>query len=196
MNNEVIISGTVTKDIEFNHSTEIEDFYKLYIGVNRLSGTFDEIPIIISNRFIDTNKSYLGKKMRVEGDYRSYNMHTEDGTHLILNVFAQNISNNEKQDENLIAITGTLCKNVVYRMTPFGRKIADVLLAVNRLYNKADYIPCIAWGRDAHYLRDNYKKGDKIAIIGRIQSRKYTKDNEEKIAYEVSISSIKKVIAN
>lgn len=188
--NNVILNGTITKDIEISHTTEIENFYKFILGVKRLSGQVDEIPIIVSDRLINPNQSYLGKKVKIEGNYRSYNQHTDDKVHLILSVFAQNISFNDDEDENTISISGSLCKDVVFRTTPLGREIADILVAVNRLYDKADYIPCVAWGRNARYLRDNYNKSDSIEITGRIQSRKYIKNDEEKTAYEVSVISI------
>ena len=194
MNNNVVVRGTVVSDPEYSHEVFAEKFYKMFIGVERKSGTVDRVPVLVSERLWDVTANHLGEYVRVEGQFRSQNMWKGEKSRLELFVFAKEICAEQKnefvKDENQIALNGFLCKPPVYRTTPFGREICDVLLAVNRAYGKSDYIPCIFWGRNAAYFA-NKQVGDQVQIEGRVQSREYGKKNEEgiefKTAYEVSV---------
>lgn len=195
-NNVVNIIGTIVKECEFSHEVYGEGFYIFHISVDRLSDNEDILPVTISERLIDTNSLKLGTVVDIIGQLRSYNNYSEKRNRLVLTVFAREIEILDKLSEknpNQICLNGFICKNPVYRKTPFGREISDILLAVNRAYNKSDYIPCIAWGRNARFTT-NLKIGDNIKLWGRIQSRKYQKKNgediEERTAYEVSVSKI------
>lgn len=197
-NNMVTIAGKVVSDIEFSHEVYGEGFYNFLLEVSRLSDSSDKIPVTISERLITREKLEIGSIVEVEGQFRSYNSYNSDGNKLLLTVFAREIAfvDDEKKlkNPNQIYLNGYVCKKPVYRTTPFGREITDILLAVNRPYNKSDYIPCISWGRNARYSHE-LEVGDNIKIWGRIQSRTYQKklDNDEvltKVAYEVSISKM------
>ncbi|HHV96406.1 MAG TPA: single-stranded DNA-binding protein [Clostridiaceae bacterium] len=199
-NNVVTIAGRVISDLEFSHEIFGEGFYTFTLKVPRLSENNDFLPVTISERLINNRKIEIGSLVEIEGQLRSYNNtnYTKEGNKLILTVFAREIKflENEKQvkNPNQIFLNGYICKKPVYRTTPFGREITDLLLAVNRPYNKSDYIPCIAWGRNARYS-ENLNVGDNIEIWGRVQSRGYQKKLDtgevvEKIAYEVSISKM------
>ncbi len=199
-NNVVTIAGRVISDLEFSHEIFGEGFYTFTLKVPRLSENNDFLPVTISERLINNRKIEIGSLVEIEGQLRSYNNtnYTKEGNKLILTVFAREIKflENEKQvkNPNQIFLNGYICKKPVYRTTPFGREITDLLLAVNRPYNKSDYIPCIAWGRNARYS-ENLNVGDNIKIWGRVQSRGYQKKLDtgevvEKIAYEVSISKM------
>lgn len=195
-NNVVNIIGTIVKECEFSHEVYGEGFYIFHISVDRLSDNEDILPVTISERLIDKDSLKLGVVVDIIGQLRSYNNYSEKRNRLVLTVFAREIEILDKLSEknpNQISLNGFICKNPVYRKTPFGREISDILLAVNRAYNKSDYIPCIAWGRNARFTT-NLKIGDNIKLWGRIQSRKYQKKNgediEERTAYEVSISKI------
>ncbi len=194
--NNVAIYGTVTSKPEFSHEMYGEGFYTVYLEVPRLSDIFDILPITISERLISGFNVDIGSNLLVEGQLRSYNKYHEGTNKLILTIFARNlkIMEQEVKNPNQIYLDGYVCKKPVYRTTPFGREITDMLLAVNRPYNKSDYIPCIAWGRNARYS-ESLEIGDRIKIWGRIQSRNYQKKiSEEEIitrtAYEVSISKM------
>ncbi len=200
-NNVVNIAGTIVKECEFSHEVYGEGFYIFYISVDRLSDNNDILPVTISERLIDINTLKEGLIVDVTGQLRSYNNYSEKRNRLILTIFARELEildEYSQKNPNQICLTGFVCKNPVYRKTPFGREISDILLAVNRAYNKSDYIPCIAWGRNARFT-NNLKIGDNIKLWGRIQSRKYQKKTgenvEERTAYEVSISKIE-VIEN
>lgn len=175
-----------------------EGFYYLYIKVERLSESYDIIPLMISERLLDVEQDYRGKVIEVLGQFRSYNRHEANHNRLVLSVFARevNISQAENADikPNHIYLAGYICKNPVYRKTPLGREIADLLVAVNRPYGKSDYIPCICWGRNARYA-EKFQVGEHIQLWGRIQSREYQKkisetESERRIAYEVSVSKL------
>ena len=197
-NNRVTISGTIVSEPTFSHEIYGEGFYCFQISVMRLSNTFDIIPIIVSERLMDTSEYKPGLYINVLGQFRSYNS-LSGGPKLSLMVFAREIKfsvkeDPEAQDENKVVLNGFICKQPIYRTTPFNREITDILLAVNRAYNKSDYLPCISWGRNARYCGKR-KVGDNVIITGRIQSRKYQKklsdDNiVEKTAYEVSVSKL------
>ena len=198
-NNIVKMSGTVASSPELSHETYGEGFYKFYLETNRLSGQSDKLMVIISERLIDVGDLKKGKAIYVEGQYRSYNQLEENNKNrLILFVFVKEIQQLELceafKEINEITATGTICKKPTYRKTPLGRDIADISLAINRAYNKSDYIPCIIWGRNAKYC-ESLETGTVVQIVGRIQSRNYEKkyDNgkiENRVAYEVSISKL------
>ena len=197
-NNMVTISGKVVSNIQFSHEVYGEGFYYFMLDVPRLSDSSDRIPVTISERLTSKDKLEIGTIIEVEGQFRSYNSYSNEGNKLLLTVFARDITflEDEKKikNPNQIYLNGYICKRPIYRTTPFGREITDILLAVNRPYNKSDYIPCIAWGRNARFS-ENRAVGDNIKVWGRIQSRTYQKKLESgdiltKIAYEVSISKM------
>ena len=197
-NNQVVIAGEVVKDFEFSHDVFGEGFYILEVAVNRLSNSFDVIPLMISERLIDVKQSYVGRFIEVFGQFRSYNRHEENKNKLVLSVFVREVNLLESADEiqrpNSIFLDGYICKEPVYRKTPLGREIADLLLAVNRPYGKSDYIPTIAWGRNA-IRTSEFNIGTRVKVSGRLQSREYNKKiddekYEERTAYELSASMI------
>lgn len=198
-NNQVTIAGEVVSEFTFSHEVYGEHFYIVNIAVCRLSNSYDEIPVMVSERLIDVTSDYRGCVLQVSGQFRSYNRHEENRNRLVLSVFAREavLASQEDEDEqnpNHIFLDGYVCKHPVYRKTPLGREIADVLLAVNRPYGKSDYIPCICWGRNARFA-DKFEVGSHIQIWGRIQSREYQKkiaedQYEKRVAYEVSVSKL------
>ena len=206
-NNHLVLMGKVTSEKRFSHEIYGESFYIFDLEVPRLSDTTDIIPVTISERLIDNEKMEIGRKLIIKGQFRSYNSYENEKNKLILTVFAKDIIFEEKMEDaiqndesikenvsNEVILTGYICKKPIYRQTPFGREIADLLLAVNRAYNKSDYIPAIAWGRTARFSQ-NLPTGTEVRATGRVQSRKYEKKYEdgtveEKVAYEVSISSL------
>jgi len=192
-NNVVQISGTIIEPLTFSHNVLGEGFYESKIKTKRLSGEYDILPITISERL--SNNISVGENVSIVGQFRSYNKQEADKNRLMLTIFVREIVCKEDfEPQNCINLVGYICKEPIYRTTPFGREIADILLAVNRAYNKSDYIPCIAWGRNARFVSD-LQVGEKIEIIGRVQSRNYQKKTETEIinktAYEISISSIR-----
>ena len=194
LNNKIYLEGTVVSELEFSHEMYGEGFYTFNLEVMRLSDSKD-----VSERLITTMDLKIGTEIVVEGQLRSYNKFIDGNNKLILTVFARNIEYCEERSKNPneIFLDGFICKEPVYRTTPFGREIADLLLAVNRSYNKSDYIPTIAWGRNSRFCK-TLEVGDNIRIWGRLQSREYQKKISEtevvkKIAYEVSISKMEKV---
>ena len=195
-NNIVDIVGTIVSHPEFSYEKFGEKFCTFNIVSKRLSGYEDIIPVIVPERLFNIDNITIGKQLRVFGQFRSFNDHSDGGNHIVLSVFSQDIEEMEGSDLtiNSIWIDGFICKNPVYRKTPQGREIADVIVAVNRQYGKSDYIPCIAWGRNARFV-SRLQVGNRIRLSGRIQSRVYNKkisDDEvvEKTAYEVSVSKI------
>ena len=193
-NNQVAIMGEIVSDFSFSHEIFGEGFYMVDISVDRLSESTDIIPVMVSERLIDVNEDYKGMKICITGQFRSYNRH-------VLSVFAREIEFVEDIGEgaktNQIFLDGYICKEPIYRKTPLGREIADLLLAVNRPYGKSDYIPCICWGRNARFA-SNFEVGSRCAIWGRIQSREYMKklseeQLERRIAYEVSVSKLEMI---
>jgi primosomal replication protein N len=197
-NNMATISGKVVSNVEFSHEVYGEGFYYFMLEVPRLSDSSDKIPITISERLTSKDKLIIGTIIEVEGQFRSYNSYNSEGNKLLLTVFAREIIflEDEKKirNPNQIYLNGFICKRPIYRTTPFGREITDLLLAVNRPYNKSDYIPCIAWGRNARFS-ERLSVGDNIKIWGRVQSRAYQKRLESgdvlnKVAYEVSVSKM------
>ena len=206
-NNNLTLVGKITDEKKFSHEIYGEKFYTFDLSVPRLSGNADMIPITISERLFKDDEIKVGTKVRVKGQFRSYNSYENEKNRLILTVFTKDIEILENQEAEIIAskdfisneveLVGYICKPPIYRQTPFGREIADILLAVNRAYNKSDYIPCIAWGRNARFC-ENIEVGTEVKIVGRVQSRSYEKKYEDgtsetKVAYEVSISSLEVV---
>lgn len=197
-NNQVSIVGEIISDFQYSHEVYGEGFYMVEVAVNRLSNFSDYIPLMISERLIDTSQSYIGQKVYVTGQFRSYNRHEELKNRLVLSVFVREIEFIEEETEemksNQIILDGYICKDPIYRKTPLGREIADLLVAVNRSYGKSDYIPCICWGRNARFAA-RFEVGMHVQIWGRIQSREYVKrlsedEVEKRTAYEVSVSKI------
>lgn len=193
-NNRVFLCGTVESNPQFSHESFGEAFYEILLSVKRLSEQNDIIPITISDKLL-TKDMIIGSKLAIKGQFRSYNKVEDGHSKLMLTVFVREIIEyNETMNPNIIEISGFICKEPTYRTTPFKREICDILVAVNRAYNKSDYLPCIAWGRNARFVK-NFGIGQKINLVGRIQSREYQKklDNGEIItrtAYEVSINKI------
>ena len=197
-NNQVVIMGEIVSDFSYSHEIYGEGFYMVDIRVARLSESIDIIPIMVSERLIDVSEDYSGYLVAVTGQFRSYNRHEERKNKLVLSVFAREIEFIEEIGENTktnqIFLDGYICKEPVYRKTPLGREIADLLLAVNRPYGKSDYIPCICWGRNARFA-SGFAVGERCLVWGRIQSREYVKkiteeDMEKRVAYEVSVSKL------
>ena len=194
-NNKVFISGEIVSEAEFSHEVYGEGFYEMSVLVKRLSGQGDILPVTISERLINDKDLKRGVTINALGQFRSYNKLVDGKSKLMLTVFVRELLQSPTvKNPNSIVLSGYICKPPIYRTTPFNREIADILIAVNRSYNKSDYIPCIAWGRNARFAK-NLQVGEKIAVSGRIQSREYQKrlsDDEIKImtAYEVSISKL------
>lgn len=199
-NNQAAIIGTIEDEFVFNHEIYAEKFYTCTVRVPRLSGTSDEVRVMVSERLIANSDYEVGDLVEIIGQFRSYNSYENGDNRLVLTVFAKDIAHcdeNTKKNPNTLYLNGFICKAPVYRTTPFGREITDLLLAVNRSYNKSDYIPIIVWGRNARYAKE-LKVGDNVKIWGRIQSRTYQKrlDEEEvitKTAYEVSTNRMELV---
>ncbi len=213
-NNYLTLVGKVTGEKKFSHEIYGERFYIFNLEIPRLSGVEDIIPITISERLINEDTLNEGQKLLVKGQFRSYNSYESEKNRLILTVFAKDvrvISEEEQSEEenemtkkdvitNEVVLIGYICKKPIYRQTPFGREIADILLAVNRAYNKSDYIPCIAWGRNARFCQ-NLEVGSQIKLVGRVQSRTYEKKHEDgsvetRVAYEVSVGSLEVIEEN
>lgn len=194
------IEGYVVSEKTYDHKNRKEKFYRLFVSVKRSSGTEDIVPVLASERLLG-EEEIRGKRIWVSGEIRTYNLHEGEQSKLIVNVFAKEMElfdeTEECNDINNIYLEGYLCKAPVYRKTPLGREISDFILAVNRHYGKSDYIPCIAWGRNARYA-SGFAVGARVKVWGRIQSRKYQKqisekEHETRTAYEVSISQMEVV---
>lgn len=201
-NNQVTIIGEVASDFTFSHEVFGEGFYMVDVLVKRLSNSDDRIPLMVSERLIDVTQDYTGEYIMAYGQFRSYNQHEEKKNKLVLSVFVREISFVEEELDgaktNTILLDGYICKQPIYRKTPLGREIADLLLAVNRPYGKSDYIPCICWGRNARFA-SSFDVGEHVQVLGRIQSREYIKktsetEAEKRTAYEVSVSKLECVI--
>lgn len=198
-NNHVTLQGEVASGFTFVYDIYGEKFYSFDLKVARLSDYHDVIPVVVSDRIMDVNEDWIGQYLKIEGQFRSYNKREGDGkTRLLLNAFVREMECvdelSSESDTNSIYLNGYICKEPVYRKTPLGREIADILVAVNRSYGKSDYIPCICWGRNARYA-SSFSVGDNVEIDGRIQSRMYQKrisdtESETRTAYEVSVSKI------
>ncbi|MBO5412867.1 MAG: single-stranded DNA-binding protein [Clostridia bacterium] len=206
-NNYLELVGKITSEKVFSHEIYGESFYIFNLEVPRLSGTADCIPITISERLIQNFDLSIGKEVEIEGQFRSYNTYENQRSRLVLTVFAKEIKEHVEPEEpererisNEVFLVGYICKKPIYRKTPFGREISDILLAVNRAYNKSDYIPCIAWGRNARFC-ENMEIGTGVKVVGRVQSRIYEKKHEDgtveqRVAYEVSVGSLELVNKN
>lgn len=199
-NNQVTIMGEIVSSFVFNHEVAGEGFYTMHMKIRRTSENSDTVPVMVSERLIDVNKDYKGCFLKVSGQFRSCNQKENEKQKLILFVFAREVSFLEEEpkgfESNNIFLDGYVCKKPIYRKTPLGREITDLLLAVNRSYGKSDYIPCICWGRNARYAF-SFETGEHIQLSGRIQSREYTKriseeECEERTAYEVSASLVER----
>lgn len=194
-NNKLRLTGTVTERPVYSHEVCGEEFYETKLSVPRLSGQEDVIPVTLSDRLLVRTEVKPGAKISISGQFRSYNKLEGEHSRLLLTAFAREIlPADDEVNPNTIEILGYICKPPVYRTTPFKREICDVLLAVNRAYNKSDYIPCIMWGRNARFIKD-MPIGERLWVTGRVQSRIYTKclsedRSEERVAYEVSVSKI------
>jgi single-stranded DNA-binding protein len=193
-NNRVYLRGKIVSELVFSHEVFDEKFFEFSLEVPRLSDSFDTIPVTISEKLVD-RQIKIGNEITVEGQFRSYNKQQNGKSKLVLTVFVRDVlENDESVNPNTIELNGFVCKEPIFRTTPFRREICDMLLAVNRAYNKSDYIPCIAWGRNARFVRD-MKIGENVNLVGRIQSREYQKrisddEVEIKTAYEISITKI------
>ena len=202
-NNKVSVIGEVVSEFAFSHEVFGEGFYVVNLSVSRLSDQVDVIPLMISERLLDVSKDYRGCTMEAIGQFRSYNRHEGAKNRLVLSIFVREIHFLEEFTDytktNQIFLDGFICKEPIYRKTPLGREIAGMPLAVNRPYGKSDYIPCIAWGRNARYA-SGFEVGSRVCVWGRVQSREYTKklsetQCEKRVAYEVSVSKLERVEA-
>ncbi len=197
-NNKVSVIGEVVSEFTFSHEVFGEGFYLVSLSVSRLSDQVDVIPLMVSERLLDVKQDYRGRTVEAVGQFRSYNCHEGVKNRLVLSVFVRELNFLEEFTDctktNQIYLDGYICKEAIYRKTPLGREIADLLLAVNRPYGKSDYIPCIAWGRNARYA-SGFTVGSRVRVWGRVQSREYTKklsetQCEKRVAYEVSVSKL------
>lgn len=197
-NNRVSIIGEIVSEFRYSHEVFGEGFYTVDVSVSRLSDMSDTIPLLVSERLVDTSKDYRGHIVEASGQFRSYNKHDGVRNKLVLSIFVRDwqlVSESEESGKtNQIFLDGFICKSPVYRKTPLGREISDLLIAVNRPYGKSDYIPCIAWGRNARFA-SSFEVGRRIQIWGRVQSRDYVKkindiETEKHTAYEVSVSKL------
>lgn len=201
-NNKVRIVGEIVGQFEYSHEVFGENFYIGQLKIERTSGILDFIPIMVSDRMVDVSADWNGIFVEIEGQLRSYNKKEEEKRKLLLSVFVRDFKQleNAYYNDNNIELDGYICKEVIYRKTPLGREVADLLIAANRPYGKTDYIPCIAWGRNAVYSSE-LEVGTRIKLCGRIQSREYTKrisdtETETRTAYEVSVSKLEVVTDN
>ena len=198
-NNTITLTGTVETFPQYSHSVLNEEFYNFILRVPRLSENDDLLPITVSQRQLETDFIKLGNRIKVKGQLRSYNKYTQTKTRLILTVFAKGIAEARAEDDdnpNEIFINGYICKAPIYRRTPFGREITDLIVAVNRAFNRSDYIPAIAWGRNAVYS-EGLEVGSNVMLWGRLQSRNYNKrisedETEVRTAYELSVTKIER----
>lgn len=197
-NNQVTIMGEIASEFLFSHEVFGEGFYMVDILVKRLSNSDDIIPLMVSERLIDVTGDLRGAYIEASGQFRSYNKHEDEKNKLVLSVFVREILFVDEEldgtKSNTILLDGYICKNPIYRKTPLGREIADLLLAVNRPYGKSDYIPCICWGRNARFA-SGFEVGEHVQVLGRIQSREYVKrlsetESKKRIAYEVSVGKL------
>ncbi len=194
-NNQITVIGLLNGKFKFSHETYGEKFYLSYIQVKRFSNTEDVLPVVISEKLIDVNSDLTEKIVKITGQIRSFNLHEGEKHSLILSIFVRDFGILEEVVEsnqnNEVLLDGYICKAPIYRVTPSGREIADVILAVNRPFGKTDYIPCICWGRNAKFI-SQANVGDHFIFCGRFQSRAYNKylaenEVEKRIAYEVSV---------
>jgi len=197
-NNNVSVIGKIVSGFTFNHEVFGEGFYIVNLEVKRLSEQTDVLPLMISERLLDVTRNYVGNTVEIVGQFRSFNRDEGNKKRLMLSIFVREVNFldefNDYTKTNQIFLDGYICKAPIYRKTPLGREIADILLAVNRPYGKSDYIPCIAWGRNARYA-SGFEVGVRVRVWGRVQSREYTKklsetESEKRVAYEVSVARL------
>ena len=194
--NQAKVRGQIISGFKYDHSLYGEAFYSAELRVSRLSDCTDTIPLLFSERIVDLSRSYQGRYVEINGQFRSYNQYENHKRHLILNLFVKEIREIDQIEDarpNEIYLDGFICKDPIYRVTPTGREITEILLAVNRSYYKSDYIPCILWGKNARYAR-RIPVGGHVQLWGRIQSRQYTKKTKKVdknyTVYEVSAHDI------
>lgn len=187
--NAVLLRGVLLETPEYSHENHGKRFTRLTLSVQRLSGVFDHLHVIAEQSLLEQLNPALGPMLEVEGQIRSYNNHSGQGRKLVISVYAQKMQHCQGEPENRVRLTGELCREPIYRYTPLGREITDIMLAVERKYQRRDYVPCILWGSVAR-LGGAWHKGTGISIQGRLQSRSYVKQTElgaeERIAFEVS----------
>lgn len=197
-NNKVTIMGEIVSGFTYSHDIFGEGFYMMDVQCERTSGAYDTVPVMVSERLMDVKEDLTGQLVSIIGQFRSYNRHERERNRLILSVFAREIEFLDEIEDltqaNQIFLDGFICKEPVYRKTPLGREISDVLLTVNRPYGKSDYVPCVFWGRNARHAC-NFQVGDRVCVWGRIQSHEYLKKFEDgtcetRTAYEVSVSRL------
>ena len=200
-NNIVKVVGEIVAPLTPSHEVFGEGFYETVIGIERKSEYVDLIPVMVSERLMDVSEDWVGQVVSIVGEFRSFNDHSTEKSRLKLYLFAKEIEcvDWKLEHKNEIFLRGHICKEPIYRKTPQGREIADVLVAVNRGYGKSDYIPCITWGRNARFVGE-MKIGTYLELEGRIQSRDYVKKypdakegeilEEVRTAFEVSVSKI------
>lgn len=196
-NNVVYVAGEVAREPSLSHEIYGEKFYVFNLNVERLSKSYDTLPVLVSERLVSIERLHKGTLIEVEGQFRSYNSSNDGRSKLVLNIFAREARIVESleniHNRNTVFLDGFICKHPNYRTTPFGREITDILIAVNRAYNKSDYIPCICWGRNARFC-EKLNIGVNIKVWGRLQSRTYEKKLDDrvikKIAYEVSVTKL------
>ncbi len=188
--NRGILVGTVAGEPTFSHENHGEDYYRLTLQVSRLSGVEDILHVIVSRTLLEECPAADGDQVEVTGEVRSYNNRSGQGSKLQIFLFAHQLALTGELPRNDVQLTGALCRPPVYRRTPMGREICDLLLAVNRRYGQSDYLPCIAWGSLARQCRE-MEVGDRISFSGRLQSRNYVKvidgTEEKRTAFEISI---------
>ncbi len=195
--NSLSLCGEICTDIEYSHESHGSLFYSFKLKTQRLSGTYDTINILARDTLLDEERFSIGDFVSIQSELRSFNKKTDDGNRLIISAFAKEITRAVSgESQNDLCLSGTICKPPVFRKTPLGREICDIMLAINRRYGRSDYIPLVVWGRNARHA-GTLSVGDVILITGRIQSREYTKVEDgcetTRTAFEVSVSSIEAV---
>ncbi len=194
--NVIMLRGTLGSRPEYSHENHGRRFYRFSLDVPRLSGAVDSLNVIAPQEVME-RAELTGGVIQVIGQIRSFNSRSETGRRLIISVYAEDITLCDDEPENSVELTGTICKQPVYRRTPLGREICDIMLAVNRSYHRSDYLPVILWGRTAKEIAQQ-PVGTVLSITGRLQSREYQKvlDSgiEKRVAYEISAMSADIVI--
>ena len=187
--NHVILRGALAAMPQFSHENHGKRFFRLCLQVPRLSGAVDTLPVILEESILNSADLTGGEFFTVTGQVRSHNVRTDGRRHLLIFVFATTLVCEDGLPLNEVYLEGNLCREPTYRRTPLGREICDVMLAVPRAFKRADYLPCILWGRTAQTLSRCHTR-DRITLTGRLQSRIYTKltesGSEERTAYEIS----------
>ena len=192
-NNKILLRGRLAAPPALSHVNHGVEYYLLPVAVRRLSGAEDRLNVVASKEQLTPLALAEGSPLTVRGEVRTFNNRSGVGSRLVVSVFARELNQEEGEDENALELSGVLCKPPSLRTTPLGRTICDMILAINRRYGRADYLPCIAWGSLA-YRCSGMKVGDRLALEGRLQSRIYTKEIDgllqERTAFEVSVMSL------